>query len=124
MRRGEIGFEARPHPGPTAVELVRPQTKIFSPPPRETRGERAGERGIPGKTALLSPALSSLGGRRGRRNRFAKQIRTGTVRAPAPSEILAVCGDSAVLQCKDRKEKKICLCGLRVLLRPTSAVAA
>src|SRR5438046_850385 len=58
-----------PLPGTTAIELVRPRTQIFSLSPRGTSGERVGERGIPGKTTLLSPALSSLGGRRGRSHR-------------------------------------------------------
>ena len=34
--------------------------------PRGTSGERIEERGIPGKTRLLSPALSSIRWRRGR----------------------------------------------------------
>ncbi len=60
-------------PSPMAIEL-RPPPGIFSLSPRGTSGERAGERGFPfrlvalvaSKTALLSPALSSLGGMRGR----------------------------------------------------------
>src|SRR6266496_131313 len=48
------------------------KTLDFSLSPWGTNGERVGERGFRfGPTTLLSPALSSLGGRRGRRQMIA-----------------------------------------------------
>src|ERR1041385_3913619 len=59
--------------GALPLNWALPRAHIFSLSPRGTSGERVGERGIPGKKALLSPALSCLGGKRGRRSN--RQVR-------------------------------------------------